>query len=187
MLTKFSFRILPKFILPLSSFLSSRFFAVKYGETPNPLCIKFIPDRDLPGITPGKEYKSLKESTDNKLSAKILEIQGVQRIMFGKDFVSVTKKETGDWNSLKPEISNVIEKYIDEYKESEPKQKSESEKLKEELFKKVRKEPDNEAVSMIRELIEFRIRPMLLDDGGDVQYRGFNSKTGVFFEREHKK
>eukprot|EP01022_Parablepharisma_sp_SALTPOND_P033682 TRINITY_DN892_c0_g1_i3.p1 TRINITY_DN892_c0_g1~~TRINITY_DN892_c0_g1_i3.p1 ORF type:complete len:764 (-),score=62.86 TRINITY_DN892_c0_g1_i3:9287-11578(-) len=157
--------------------LTARNFAVSFAITPNPLCLKFMPDRELIGITPGKEYRSVEEAKDSPLSKAILSLEGVQKLMFGRDFVSVTKKEYADWESLKPKVSQTIDQYIDTYKPEEPKEPE----IKKE--QKVDKSAELEAVSMIKDLIEFRIRPMLLDDGGDIQYRGFNPKTGVFFIR----
>ena len=34
-------------------------------------------------------------------------------------------------------------------------------------------EQDSEVVSMIKELLETRIRPAIQEDGGDIEYRGF--------------
>lgn len=33
---------------------------------------------------------------------------------------------------------------------------------------------DSETVAMIKELLETRIRPTVQDDGGDIEYRGFD-------------
>lgn len=38
---------------------------------------------------------------------------------------------------------------------------------------------DSEIVAMIKELLETRIRPAVQDDGGDIEYRGFDPY--VFF------
>ena len=35
------------------------------------------------------------------------------------------------------------------------------------------KDDDSEVVSMIKELLETRIRPAIQEDGGDIEYRGF--------------
>ena len=35
-------------------------------------------------------------------------------------------------------------------------------------------ENDSEVVGMIKELLETRIRPAIQEDGGDIEYRGFN-------------
>ena len=102
----------------------------------------------------------------------LLSVDGIQKLMMGISFVSVTKKEAADWEVLKPKITEIIDNYVDSGVKPE--------KKIEEKSTKVNLNPSElEAISMIRELIEFRIRPMLLDDGGDIEYRGFNPRTGV--------
>lgn len=34
-------------------------------------------------------------------------------------------------------------------------------------------------VQMIKELLDTRIRPAVQDDGGDIEYVGYNAETGV--------
>lgn len=36
-------------------------------------------------------------------------------------------------------------------------------------------EGDSETVQMIKELLETRIRPAIMEDGGDIEYRGFEN------------
>lgn len=36
---------------------------------------------------------------------------------------------------------------------------------------------DSETVAMIKELLETRIRPAVQDDGGDIEYRGYNEQV----------
>jgi Fe-S cluster biogenesis protein NfuA len=38
---------------------------------------------------------------------------------------------------------------------------------------------DSETVQMIKELLDTRIRPAVQDDGGDIEYVGYNADTGV--------
>ncbi|THF94250.1 hypothetical protein TEA_004477 [Camellia sinensis var. sinensis] len=38
---------------------------------------------------------------------------------------------------------------------------------------------DSEIVAMIKELLETRIRPAVQDDGGDIEYWGFDPDTGI--------
>lgn len=40
-------------------------------------------------------------------------------------------------------------------------------------------EGDSEVVEMIKELLDTRIRPSIQEDGGDIEYRGFNEETGI--------
>lgn len=41
------------------------------------------------------------------------------------------------------------------------------------------KEDDTEIVAMIKEIIETRIRPVVQEDGGDIEYKSFNEDSGV--------
>ncbi len=43
------------------------------------------------------------------------------------------------------------------------------------------KEDDSESVAMIKEIIETRIRPVVQEDGGDIEYRSFDEDSGVIF------
>ena len=42
---------------------------------------------------------------------------------------------------------------------------------------------DSEIVAMIKELLETRIRPAVQDDGGDIEYRGFDEYLSPPFAR----
>lgn len=92
---------------------------------------------------------------------------------FGSDFITVTKSEEVSWDILKPEIFAAI---MDFYSSEKP------------LFLDSKSgaptdttinEDDDETVAMIKELLETRIRPAVQDDGGDIEYCGFDAETGV--------
>ncbi|CAN6345342.1 unnamed protein product [Urochloa humidicola] len=98
---------------------------------------------------------------------------GVTRVFFGSDFVTVTKSEETSWDYLKPEVFAAI---MDFYSSGQP------------LFLDSNAaasmdtaihEDDSEIVAMIKELLETRIRPAVQDDGGDIEYRGFDPETGI--------
>ena len=40
-------------------------------------------------------------------------------------------------------------------------------------------ENDSETVAMIKEIIETRIRPVVQEDGGDIEYKSFDEEQGV--------
>lgn len=40
-------------------------------------------------------------------------------------------------------------------------------------------EDDSEIVAMIKEIIDTRIRPVVQEDGGDIEYRSFEEDNGV--------
>lgn len=41
-------------------------------------------------------------------------------------------------------------------------------------------EDDSEVVALIKEIIDTRIRPVVQEDGGDIEYKSFEENTGVF-------
>lgn len=43
-------------------------------------------------------------------------------------------------------------------------------------------ENDSETVAMIKEIIETRIRPVVQEDGGDIEYKSFDEEQGVSIE-----
>lgn len=96
---------------------------------------------------------------------KLLRVDGVKRVFFGEDFVTVTKAdEQVDWALLRPEIFSTI---ADHLQTGKPVIIEENSVVGEE-------EDDDEVVMMIKEILETRIRPMVQEDGGDITYVGFD-------------
>lgn len=85
----------------------------------------------------------------------------------------MTKSDDASWDLLKPQIFAAI---MDFYTSGNP------------LFLDSHTaasmdtaihDDDSETVAMIKELLETRIRPTVQDDGGDIEYRGFDPETGI--------
>jgi NFU1 iron-sulfur cluster scaffold homolog, mitochondrial len=74
---------------------------IQTEPTPNPQSLKFLPGREVlderfsTGVdfTPGSD-----EVRRSGLAKKLFQIDGVTRVFFGKDFISVTKREDEDWD-----------------------------------------------------------------------------------------
>lgn len=98
---------------------------------------------------------------------------GITRVFFGSDFITVTKSEEASWDFLKPEIFAAI---MDFYSSGNPVFLDSSTAAS---MDTAIHEDDSETVAMIKELLETRIRPAVQDDGGDIEYRGFDPDTGV--------
>ena len=99
------------------------------------------------------DFSSIRFTHISPLARKLFQIDGIVRVFYGKDFISVTKKDDLDWNVVKPEILGVI---TDHFTQSQP-------LFTEELPAEDTKisENDSEAVQMIKEIIETRIRPFV--------------------------
>lgn len=94
-------------------------------------------------------------------------------MFFGYDFITVTKSEDAGWDFLKPEIFAAI---MDFYSSGQP-LVMDSDALA--ATDTAIREDDSETVAMIKELLETRIRPAVQDDGGDIEYRGFDPESGI--------
>ncbi|KAG3134020.1 hypothetical protein PI126_g18886 [Phytophthora idaei] len=162
---------------------SSPFFArsgalrsmfIQTESTPNPLSVKFLPGRTVldDRFTTGVDFTpSSEEVRRSPLAKKLFQIEGVTRVFFGKDFISVTKTEDEDWDALNAEIFATIMDFFasDEQVMSDEPIITDTTILPE----------DDEVVAMIKELLEQRIRPSVQDDGGDIFYKGFDEKSGI--------
>jgi Fe-S cluster biogenesis protein NfuA len=144
---------------------------IQVESTPNPQSLMFYPGKPVMEVG-SSDFPNARAAMASPLSKALFTVDGVVRVFFGADFVTVTKAEEVAWDALKPEIFAAI---MDFYSTKQP------------LFYDAKSqasdtaidEDDDETVAMIKELLETRIRPAVQDDGGDIEYRGFNPETGI--------
>lgn len=117
------------------------------------------------------DFSHIRYSHVSPMARKLFGIEGVTRVFYGKDFISVTKEEELDWQFLKPEILAVI---TDHYTKGLPLFTEEPEAEDTKI-----NENDSEAVAMIKEIIETRVRPFVQEDGGDITYLDFDEEEGL--------
>lgn len=156
---------------------------IQTENTPNPDALKFLPNyRILPEdiSTPFIEYLNPRSTIappyPSPLAAQLMNIDGVTSVFYGTDFITVTKAADAQWAHIRPEIFSLITEAITsgakivsvaEKKEGEAGQETgEEDSL-------AYNENDSEVVGMIKELLETRIRPAIQEDGGDIEFRGF--------------
>jgi len=109
-------------------------------------------------------------------------------VFFTPEYVTVTKARDASWAHLKPEVFSLLTEALNSGApvvlgtvgadgvwrvQEDPGKKS-----KREGESEVQGE-DSEVVAMIKELLDTRIRPAIQDDGGDVEFRGFDERTGT--------
>ena len=80
---------------------------IQTEETPNPAALKFIPGVDVMG-TGNAEFNSEEEAKNSPLAKCLFNIDGVQSVFLGSDFIAVTKIDSLEWFSLKPAILAAI-------------------------------------------------------------------------------
>lgn len=158
--------------LPQLSFLNSkkRPIWIQSEKTPNENAIKFIPGVNiLPESFKSVEYLNSKQAISSPLAKKLFAIDGVKYVFYGPDYITITKHPENEWSPLKPEIFSIIMEHISSGQPIFLPQKHD-------LDSNIKtQEDDSEVVSMIKELLETRIRPVIQEDGGDVEYKGYNN------------
>lgn len=120
---------------------------------------------------------TLQPPNPSPLASKLLNVDGVSSVFYGPDFITITKAGDASWAHIKPEVFSLITEAVTageqlvhtvEAKPGEAGQGQEEEAAK-------YNEEDEEVVGMIQELLETRIRPAIQEDGGDIEFRGFEN------------
>merc|ERR1712093_623231 len=165
----------PSGMLRPAAVTGSRSIFIQTENTPNPDALKFLPNHPIlpPGLSsPFLEYLNPRAT----LAAQLMNIDGITSVFYGADFITVTKAADANWAHVKPEVFSLITEAvtsgaqivnITENKSGEQGQDgSEEDSLS-------YNENDSEVVGMIKELLETRIRPAIQEDGGNIEFRGF--------------
>ena len=139
---------------------------IQTQPTPNPNALKFVPGRTVSNC--GSHEIAKKDNIDNDLVRNILSINGVMGVFLGKDFISVNKEQSIDWEDIK----HITISLINEFYQSGNKfvidkdiYEAKSEKNLLEIEKKIIK------------ILDTKIKPAVAKDGGDIKFKEF--KNGV--------
>ncbi|KAE8352938.1 NifU-related protein [Aspergillus coremiiformis] len=164
--------------------VSKRSIFIQTENTPNPDALKFIPNnRILPENFPTSflEYLSPRSTLapphPSPLAANLLNVDGVTSVFFGPEFITVTKASDANWVHIKPEVFSMITQAVTSGEPIVNTVAKSGENAQEggEEDSLSYNEDDDEVVSMIKELLETRIRPAIQEDGGDIEFRGFEN------------
>ncbi len=138
---------------------------IQTEATPNPQTLKFLPGRDvLPGGA--VDYPTPADGAPSPLARRLFAVRGVRGVFLGSDFIAVTKDDS-DWAHLKPALLGAV---MEHFMSGEPVVEDASAPMgADEDFD----EADAETVSVIKELIETRVRPAVANDGGDIIFQSF--------------
>ena len=55
----------------------------------------------------------VKEAHVSPLAVRLFTVSGITRVFFAKDFISVTKEDDLDWESLKPVVIETIDSHFE--------------------------------------------------------------------------
>jgi Fe-S cluster biogenesis protein NfuA len=142
---------------------------IQTEQTPNPSTLKFLPGRVV--MEKGTlDFADIENAKGSPLARRLFAIEGVERVFFGSDFVTVTKAAGKDWQIMKPSILGGI---MEHYTSGEPVVSAEASAEGDAGVE------DDEVVAQIKELLETRVRPAVAQDGGDIVFQDF--RDGVVY------
>jgi Fe-S cluster biogenesis protein NfuA len=156
---------------PRRAYIAAMF--IETETTPNPASLKFLPGRQvMPAGT--REFADPEAAEASPLAQALFDTGEVTNVFLGADFVAVTAAPGVDWTQLKPQVVAVL---LDHFISEAPLFTGgdargigvppEADLIVEEDA------ADSDIVAQINELLESRIRPAVVGDGGDIVYRGY--------------
>ena len=140
---------------------------IQTENTPNPNAIKFLSEHVISEIGTKEFQKSKIKEVKNNFVKSLLNIDGVELILFSDTFLSVKKEEKANWESIKPSVISSLNDYFQNNKKPILiKEKQYNENVK-------NKKNNNETIDQINEVLETKIRPAVAKDGGDIKFISF--------------
>ena len=137
---------------------------IQTEETPNPATLKFIPGANVLGSST-MDFPDREAAQASPLAARLFDIDGVHRVFFGGDFITVTAADV-EWHILKPPILGAIMEHFTAglplVNETVTVPESDGEPSE-----------DSEIIVQIKELLDTRVRPAVAQDGGDIIFHGY--------------
>jgi Fe-S cluster biogenesis protein NfuA len=138
---------------------------IQTEQTPNPATLKFLPGRAVMP-TGTANFTDAAAAARSPLAARLFSLDDVAGVFFGADFISVTKRDEGDWYHLKPAVLAAI---MEHFTAGRPIFAASTDTD----LAPAGDEADDEVVAAIKELLETRVRPAVAQDGGDIIFHDF--------------
>lgn len=129
--------------------------------TPNPHTLKFVVNRTL-RERGAANFLDASKAEKAPLAQKLFAIPGVQAVMIGTQFVTITKSLSGDWDVLAEKVPETLEEHLNaglpifaaDYQEEATAPSG----------------SQSEIERRIREILDTDIRPAVAMDGGDITF-----------------
>lgn len=151
---------------------------IQTEATPNPNVLKFLPDRAVMGEGT-REFKDSEDAAAaSPLAGALFALNGVERVFFGPDFLTVTKaSDDQDWRELKAPILAAV---MEHFTSGQPLLR-EGDTAVSHDENEVYEGEAAQVVAEIKDLLDTRIRPAVARDGGDILFNRFDPATGVVY------
>lgn len=122
------------------------------------------------------EFLDTQAALASPLANRLMGVEGITGVFYGPDFVTVSKDSENTWAVVKPEIYSIL---MEHFSSGEPLFSSQEDREAAGPQDTRILDTDSDTVAMIKELLETRVRPAIMEDGGDIEYRGFDQGDGI--------
>lgn len=153
---------------------------VIYAEsTPNPATMKFVSNKTL---LPNKsaEFTDASQAAKDDLPGALFRFPFVKSVYLASNFVTITKLEGVEWYDVVNELREYIRDFLDAGNPVISKMPPEKPRpMKTATPTDAESIAESEIGGKISEILDEYIRPAVEQDGGEIEYRGF--ENGVVF------
>jgi Fe-S cluster biogenesis protein NfuA len=154
---------------------------IQTEATPNPEVLKFLPGRDVMGEGT-RDFRDAEAGAVSRLATELFSIEGVVRVFFGPDFLTVGKADTHDWAHLKaPILAAIMDHFTSGQSLFHGADNSAGGPNAIGHDEGVYEGETAQIVAEIKDLLDTRIRPAVAQDGGDILFNRFDVATGVVY------
>lgn len=81
---------------------------IQTEPTPNPDTVKFLPGHPVAGEAGPFDFPDAASARISLLARALFQVDGVERVFLGSDFVSINKAPDKDWKHVKPMVLAAI-------------------------------------------------------------------------------
>ena len=149
---------------------------IQTESTPNPRTLKFLPGRNVLGQG-SREFGDADAALASPLASALFEVDGVERVYLGSDFITITKAEAIEWPHLKPHLLAAI---MDHFTSGRAVLRDASAPVDETDEADIVYEGEAaDIVKELKEIIDARVRPAVARDGGDITFHSWDHDQGI--------
>lgn len=136
---------------------------VFYEATPNPESMKFVVTEPIAANS--ANFTSAQETAASPLAMKLFGFPWTQEVFIGPNFVTVTKQDWVDWQTLADPLSELIKEHINSGSPILVDAQAAEEDSN-----------DSEIVKQIKLVLNREIRPAVAMDGGDIVFHKYENQ-----------
>lgn len=133
-------------------------------RTPNPASVKWVVARDLIGEGAPVSFDADPGLEVSPLAARLLVLDGVEGVLIGSSFLTVSKSAESEWREVGQAVSEAIRAWD-----------VAGEPVLGPAFTRPAAREDDEVVARIRQILDDEIAPYVAQDGGEISLVGFDA------------